>query len=827
MINLLKKEILGFLSSLTGYIVIIVFLSINGIFLWILPDGYNVLDYGYAGLDGLFYISPYVFLFLIPAVTMRLFAEEQRSGTIEILVTKPISNFKIILAKYLAGLLLVLFSLLPTLLYVFSVYQLGYPTGNLDLGSIWGSYIGLFFLGASFVAIGLFASSVSDNPVISFIIAILLSSFVYDGFELIYSLSLFSNIDLFIQNLGIRAHYISVSRGVIDSRDIIYFLSLIFLFITLIQVVFDKKEAKWLVKKSKGITSFRMDDRRIRKMFVALLIILITNFISSSIYKRWDLTAEKRYTLTDASKSILDKIDTELYFKVYLDGDFPAGFKRLRNESRGMLYQFRAYNKNINFRFINPSAETDNEKRNQLYERLAASGLNQTDLQVRTTEGLRQQLIFPGALVSYKDKELPVDFLNSQMGVPPEAVLNNSIQSLEFNIANVINKLSRSTNLRIGFLNGHGELAPIYVADIAQTLAQDYVIEGVEINGDQNSLIEFVTADSIQNKYSALIIAKPESVFSRQDKFVIDQFIMRGGKILWLLDPVLASMDSLKRVRSTMAITKYLNLDDQLFTYGVRLNNNLIMDLNALPIPLRTGQMGNQAQIEFFPWYFYPIISPAGNHPIVKNLNAIKTEFVSSIDTIAKAGIKKTILLTSSNNSRVINTPAIISLDILQSEPDVRFFNQPGQPIAVLLEGEFESVFKNRLSPFSQNISSSGIIYKSITTQMIVVTDGDIIKNQLHNTRHDPLPLGYDQYTQQTFGNKDFILNAINYLTDGRELISIRNREIKLRLLDKAEITSNRLFWQLFNVVLPILLVLIFGIVQSLIRKKKYTGRYI
>ncbi len=827
MINLFKKEILGFLSSLTGYIVIIVFLSINGIFLWVLPDGYNVLDYGYARLDGLFYIAPYVFLFLIPAVTMRLFSEEQRSGTIEILVTKPISNFKIILAKYLAGLFLVLFSLLPTLLYVISVYQLGFPAGNLDLGSIWGSYVGLLFLGASFVAIGLFASSVSDNPIISFIIAILLSAFAYDGFELIYSLSLFSNIDLFIQNLGIRSHYISVSRGVIDSRDIIYFLSLIFLFITFIQVVFDKKEAKCFVKKSKGVTTFRMNDGRIRRLFMAFLIILIINFIGSTIYSRWDLTAEKRYTLTDASKNILDKIDNKLYFKVYLDGDFPAGFKRLRNESREMLNQFRAYNKNINFRFINPSAETDNEKRNRLYEYLAASGLNQTDLQVRTTEGLRQQLIFPGALVSYKDKELPVDFLNSQLGVPPEAVLNNSIQSLEFNIANVINKLSRTTNLNIGFLTGHGELAPQYVADIVQTLAQDYVIEGVEINGDPNSLLEFVSADSIQNKYSALIIAKPETVFSTQDKFVIDQYIMRGGRILWLIDPVLASMDSLKRVKSTMAITKYLNLDDQLFTYGVRLNNNLIMDLNALPIPLRTGQIGNQAQIEFFPWYFYPIISPTGNHPLIKNLNALKTAFVSSIDTIYTPGIKKTILLSSSNNSKVINTPAIVSLDILQSEPDVRFFNQPDQPIAVLLEGKFESIFKNRLSPFSKYTAASVIIEKSEPTQMIVVTDGDLIKNQLHNTRHDPLPLGYDQYTQQTFGNKDFILNAINYLTDGRELISIRNREIKLRLLDKAEITGNRLFWQLLNVILPILLVLVFGMIQSLIRKKKYTGRYI
>ena len=292
---------------------------------------------------------------------------------------------------------------------------------------------------------------------------------------------------------------------------------------------------------------------------------------------------------------------------------------------------------------------------------------------------------------------------------------------------------------------------------------------------------------------------------------------------MWLIDPVDASMDSLRNNQSIMAITKYLNLDDQLFTYGVRLNNNLIMDLNARQIPLRTGQVGNQPKIDFFTWYYFPALIPTSGHPIAKNLNTISTEFVSSIDTLAKFGTVKTILLKSSNYSRIINTPAILSFDILQSEPDPRFFNQEPQNIAVLLEGTFESAFKNRFSPLKENYSNAKMIERSIPTQMIVISDGDLIKNQLHNSQSYPLPLGFDQYTGQTYGNKDFILNAMNYLTDGKGLITLRNRELKLRLLDKAKISTDRLFWQMFNSLLPILVVVIFGVMLQVTRKRKYT----
>lgn len=570
--------------------------------------------------------------------------------------------------------------------------------------------------------------------------------------------------------------------------------------------------------------NFHKPLKILKQILFVLGLIFLFNWLGSFYFVRWDWSSEKRYSLSEETKKLLEEVENEVFFKVYLEGDFPAGFTRLNQKTKEMLDEFRAYNKNIRYRFINPNFEKDAEKRNLLYKELIEKGLTQTDLQVKTKEGLQQQLIFPGAIVSYDLYELPLDLLKNQMGVPPEAVLNNSIQALEFSIASAIKRLIQKQKPKVAFLKGHGELSREYLADISRALAIDYQLEEVEILGNPNILLSHFLTDSVVPKFSTLIIAKPEKVFDEKDKYVIDQFLMYGGKIFWLVDPVAASMDSLKNNQSIMAITKYLNIEDQLFTYGIRLNNNLIMDLNARQIPLRTGQMGNQAKIDFFTWYYFPAISSFSNHAIVKNLNAISTEFVSNIDTLPKKGSTKTILLATSRYSRVINTPAIINFDILQSEPDPRFFSQGNQNIAILLEGEFESVFKNRFSPLAKDYPGIKSLNKSVNTQMIVVSDGDLIKNQLHNSQGYPLPLGYDQFTSQTFGNKDFILNAMNYLTDGKGLIALRNRELKLRLLDKAKTNEDRVYWQIFNSLLPIILVVVFGIVLVTLRRRKYTN---
>ncbi|MCD4664118.1 MAG: gliding motility-associated ABC transporter substrate-binding protein GldG [Bacteroidales bacterium] len=493
-----------------------------------------------------------------------------------------------------------------------------------------------------------------------------------------------------------------------------------------------------------------------------------------------------------------------------------------------MLDQFRAYSDNIQYEFINPSSNKDPKERKDVYKRLIERGLNPTDLQVKTNDGSTQQIIFPSAIASYKSRELPIELLVSQMGMPPEEVLNNSIQNLEFNIANTIRKLAVLQRPKVAFIEGHGELGIYETYDIANALAEYYSLERIRIDGKLNSLTERQEKDSartiIRNKFDAIVIAKPDSAFNEKDKFIIDQFIMRGGKVLWLIDPVFASMDSIMFSDATVGIINDINLQDQLYNYGIRLNTDLVMDINALPIPLKTGEMGGAPQIDFFPWYYFPILNPSVNHPIINNLNAIKTEFISSIDTISRTGIDKTILLTSSQYSRTINTPALISLEILHKEPDKRQYNKKHIPVAVLLEGKFESLYYNRIPPGIRDNKDIGFIASSIPTKMIVIADGDVIKNQVKKTgdRPVPYPLGYDRYTGQTFGNKEFILNSMNYLVDENGLISIRSRELKLRLLDRTKINENKLLWQILNTVLPVLIILFIGVVMYIARKRKF-----
>ncbi len=577
-----------------------------------------------------------------------------------------------------------------------------------------------------------------------------------------------------------------------------------------------------------------MKRSNITQLIFSFIIIILINVIGYFVFFRADLTSEKRYSLSKTTKDLLKNLDDIVYFKVYLEGDFPAGFKRLHNETKEMLDEFRAYNKNIQYEFYDPNTITNKKERNELYKQLVAKGLQPTNLQVKDKGATKQQIIFPCAEVTYKNKTIPLELLNSQLGLESESVINNSIQALEYNISNTIRKLSIRSKPKVAIIEGQGELRKIDLYDITTSLSEYYQVEFVHlkdsVNGkfsvNINSLTDHPDSDTsktkIRNKYTAIIIAKPTLAFTDREKFVIDQFVMYGGKVLWLVDPVFTSMDSLKESNHTVAVTNEINLTDQLFKYGVRLNTNLIQDLNALPIPTVVGKVGGQPQIKFMPWYYFPIIMPTSKHPIVNNLNAIKTEFVSSIDTIEN-NVKKTILLSSSNYSRLVNAPVIIDLEIQKKKPDTRMFNKPFQPVAVLLEGTFESNFIHNMTPEITESKLIGFMTKSVPTSMIVVADGDIIKNQLHYSKGYPLPLGYDQFTKQTFGNKEFVLNCMNYLTDGASLITVRSRELKLRMLNKTEMDESRLKWQLINVIVPVLLVLLFGIIQVYLRKRKYS----
>ncbi len=563
------------------------------------------------------------------------------------------------------------------------------------------------------------------------------------------------------------------------------------------------------------------------QLFLGIVILLLVNIIAGFIFTRFDLTAEKRYSLAPATKRMLKGLKDDVLFKVYLEGDLPPGFRRLANETKEMLDEFRAYSNHIQYEFIDPSSNPDPKERNDGYKLLVEHGLQPTEIRVNKKGQASQLIIFPGALVTFSTHEVPVALVMSQLGQDADKVLNISVQSLEYNLGSAIQKLVQPIKPRIAFIQGEGELTQLETQDAQNALSEFYNVDRITINHKINSLairLKGASSDKLVNRYRAIIIAKPTKPFDEKDKFLIDQFIMRGGKVLWLIDPVFASMDSLQKFNSTMGLVNNVNLEDMLFNYGVRLNSNLVLDKIALPIPVKTGQIGDQPQFEFFPWYYFPVLTPTINHPIVNGLNAIKTEFISSIDTVEVHGVKKTILLTTSPYSRLVNAPVYIDLEILKNTTDDSQYNKGPQPVAVLLEGNFISAYMFRIPPeLSENKDLQFLSKSSNPTKMIVVGDGDIIKNQFQLSQGYFLPLGYDQYTKQTFGNKDFILNAMNYLCDDSGLITVRSRELTLRLLDSTKIENQRLFWQLFNVLLPLILILIFSFVKLRLRSGKYS----
>ncbi len=569
-----------------------------------------------------------------------------------------------------------------------------------------------------------------------------------------------------------------------------------------------------------NIKHINAKKRSLINLLMGLIVLLLLNFLSSFFFTRYDLTSEKRYTLSTVTKSILKNLKQDIFVEVYLDGDLPSGFKRLQKQTSEMLDEFMAYSDKVHYNMVNPLKDRNTQEQQRILKYLSDKGLQATDLQVKTFDGTEQKLIVPGAILGNGEKEIALSLLSNQLGVPPETVLNNSIQSLEYQLVNAIKKLSQDDLPSIALISGHGELDYPYIVDIALALDKDYNLFQQSIDGDIKALLAG-TKDDFQPLYDAVIIAKPIAEFDEKDKFVIDQYVMHGGSILWLIDAVQASLDSLQVSENAMVFPYSLNLEDMLFTYGVKINQDLVKDINSLPIPLRTGQMAGQAQINFFPWPFYPIIHPTENHPIVRNLNALKTDFVSSLDTLSINTIKKTILLKSSKYSALFTTPNTISFRMVQEKADPHLFQAGAQNLGVLLEGQFLSVFKNRVPPI--DLGDFKAKNSSLFSKMIVISDGDIIKNQLHNSRHEPLPLGYDQYTDQTFGNKEFILNCISYLTDGSDLISLRSREVKLRLLDKAKVNAEGDFWKILNSILPLIVIIIFGFCYHFLRKKRYS----
>ncbi len=563
----------------------------------------------------------------------------------------------------------------------------------------------------------------------------------------------------------------------------------------------------------------------IRNFGLVVGCLLLLNIIAAFVFARIDLTKEKKYSLTPQTKTLLKNLEGEVFVKIYLEGSFPAGFKRLQTSIKEMLDEFKVIaGANLNYEFINPSDFNTEKEQLDYYKDLASKGLQPMNLQVKEEEAMKEQYIFPGALVSYKRKELPITFLNNQIGLDPQVAINGSIAMLEYNLANIINKLQKTEKPKIAFTEGHGELNDLEIKDVADALSEFYEMHRLDITKQIR----------LDTSYKAIVIARPSMPFSDKDKWKLDQYVMQKGKLLWAIEPVIADMDSMQsnndnKTKIEFAATDLpLQLEDLLFNYGVRINTDLIQDIQCNVIPIVVGMKNNTPQNKNFPWLFYPLITPEASHPIVKNLDLVMSQFASSIDTIrTKSNIKKTILLSSSAYSRALNTPVNVSLDILKNKPAPEQFNQKNLAMAVLCEGAFVSNYKNKLTDATaQMLDTLQGAYKPIfsvdNNKMIVMSDAAFIKNDVKNG-NKITPIGYYKFTNQTFANKDFIINCLEYLIDESGLIACRSKDVKLRLLDKGKTKLYATKYKLINLALPLMILLLSGIVYYVWRLKKYT----
>ena len=551
-------------------------------------------------------------------------------------------------------------------------------------------------------------------------------------------------------------------------------------------------------------------NKKIKNIAFLALGLLILNFANQSFYKRFDLTADNRYTLSKTTKNIVSKIDKNLSITIYLEGDFPSEFIRLQAETRQYLEELSAENSKIKIGFQNP----DNQR-----EKLIKKGMIPSKLTVEENGKLSEAIIFPWAEISYEKKSQIISLLPSAIVASQEEQLQKAIENLEYSFSNALNTILLRKQKSVGVITGNGELQDMYQYSFLSEVAKKYrlakfTLDSVASN-PQQTLEDLTSLD-------LAIIAKPTQKFTEHEKFTIDQFIANDRKTLWMIDNVQADQDSLFTNGKMLAYPRDLNLTDLLFAYGIRINTTLIKDLYAAKISLATGKIGNQTQFQNLEWFFHPLVSGNPNHAITKNIAPIRLQFANPIDTL-KNNIKKTPLLRSSLLTQKIGTPGFIELQSIADEIVETDYNNGNQLFAVLLEGAFNSAYKNRIQPFKTPLYKEN----SNNNKMVVISDGDIGKNQIlkdGTSKIQPLDLNRDKWTHQQFGNKDFLLNVVDYLLDDVGLIELRNKTLKINILDKQKAFKERLYWQFINVIFPLIFLLFFGILFSFLRKRKYAS---
>jgi len=580
----------------------------------------------------------------------------------------------------------------------------------------------------------------------------------------------------------------------------------------------------------------------IQKALVALVIILFLNVLADKVYKRIDLTKEGRFTLSESTKRLINKVDDKAYVTIYLDGDLPLEYKRLKSATRDMLNEFRLESSgNIIFDFEDVLSDKDIKEKESILKDIYKRGLSIERPETKPDEAPSEKFIIPAGVVYYKGNEYPLNLMKREFGKPLEVEINGSIELLEYEIGNVLRKAVVGQEVKLAFTAGHGELNEIETADVANELASFYKLDRINLNLLDSNCYKIFTKDVADNPdkevftilveglirklsaYQGLIIAKPTKPFTEPEKFIIDQYIMNGGKVIFLVEDLVAEMDSVAKYGQVVTTSQNHNLGDMLFHYGIKVKPSLIQDLQSHGIPAINQQTNRPG---FWPWMFYPLFNAIDDNPVSKNLENVWGQYCSALDTTKTKALRKTVLLRSSQQSRVAHNPVLISLDLLKVKPDPVNFRKGNQIAALLVDGTFTSPFRYRSGvkkafdiPFKDSVGSNA---------MIVIGDGDLIRNQV-TSDGQVYPLGHDKYGSKHFGtpvvfaNKKFFLNCVDYLCDESNLIEVRSREVVLRLLDKGKVKRDKLFWQSLNMVLPIILIIVFGLINTFIRKRRWS----
>lgn len=567
-------------------------------------------------------------------------------------------------------------------------------------------------------------------------------------------------------------------------------------------------------------------------LVVALVIVLVINILSSFLFFRIDLTKDKRHSLSPSTIEILKNLEDKVYIRVYLKGkDQPADYQLFAKQVEQMLQDFRSYSKNVYFEFIDPLESKTNEEVNSILGEFLKKGLEPIPISREDANGYSTHMVIPGAIISYRNHEYPARLVVADPS--GSDWLQYSIEELEYNLVSPIRRLIKTEKPSVAFLDGHGELDFWNTCWTAMQLQRFYNVSRITLDGKINTLRHISVADSAnqtlklgENKYDVLIVAQPTQPFKEYDKYIIDQFIMRGGKVLWLIDNTTASLDSLQSTPEFFATPRALYINDLFFTYGVRINPNLIQDLSCTPIPQQVSMIGDQPQYKFMAFPYCLDIVNFSDHPIVRNIKEIKSDFAGTIDLVGNSeNLQKTVLMTSSERSKLVPTPSIVTLKVGLTKPNMQEYAFRNLPVAVLVEGEFKSAFKGILPIEFDTIKELDYREKSVPTRQIFVSDGDIIRNPFDRKRNQPYPAGYDIYTRTMYDNTQFIVNCVNYLCADDDLLQLRAKNFKIGSLNNDVVRKHKTLLSVLNICIPLLLVIIMGIVLIIMRKVKFSKK--